>query len=162
MSHQRSSVIKNPKVKIDLWDNSSDSEGINLVATSIAGPSSMKFTSITRFAPPLASSLLAFALCVIALPALAEPDFLAGDMGLASSTPGNSMIDSSSINNDVQPPKITPAQAADLVRRSTGGQVMSVNSQRTETGIVYGVKVLNSGRMKVVHVDGQTGQIVNQ
>ena len=121
----------------------------------------MKFTSITRFAPPLASTLLAFVL-IAAQPAVAEPDFLDGDMGLASSSPGNSMIDSSSIISEAQPPTITPAQAADLVRRATGGQVMSVNSQQTETGVVYGVKVLNSGRMKVVRVDGQTGQIVSQ
>lgn len=122
----------------------------------------MKFTSITRFAPSLASSLLAFVLITSQHAVVAEPDFLDGEMGLASSSPANSMIDSSSINNEVQPPKITPAQAADLVRRATGGQVMSVNSQQTETGVVYGVKVLNSGRMKVVRVDGQTGQIVNQ
>ncbi|PUA28847.1 MAG: hypothetical protein B0W54_10550 [Cellvibrio sp. 79] len=154
-------MIKNRNGEIDLCSNSGDSECINLVATSIAGPSSMKFTLITQFVPPLASTLLAFALVTVQ-PASAEPDFLDGDMGLASSTPGNSMIDSSSINNDTQPPKITPAQAADLVRRSTGGQVMGVNSQHTETGVIYGVKVLNSGRMKVVRVDGQTGQIISQ
>jgi hypothetical protein len=122
----------------------------------------MKFTPpITRFAPPLASALLACALAFVQ-PALADPDFLDGDMGLPSSTPGNSMIDSGSINSEPQSPKITPAQAADLVRRSTGGQVMSVNSQQTDSGVVYGVKVLNSGRMKVIRVDGQTGQIISQ
>lgn len=121
----------------------------------------MKFTSITRLTPPLASTLLALVL-IAGQPVFAEPDLLSGDMGLPSSSPGNSMIDSGNINNEPQPPKITPAQAADLVRRATGGQVMSVNSQQTEHGVVYGVKVLNSGRMKIVRVDGQTGQIVNQ
>lgn len=161
MAHKEPSASKNPKVKIDLWDNSGDSEGVHLVATSIAGPSSMKFTPITQFIPSLASVVLAFALIAAPL-ASADPDFLDGDMGLPSSSPANSMIDSSSINNEAQPPKITPAQAADLVRRATGGQVMSVNSQHTETGVIYGVKVLNSGRMKVVRVDGQTGEIVSQ
>lgn len=108
-----------------------------------------------------ASGLLA-ALLFITLPASAEPNLLDGDMGLpATSSPGNSMIDSNNINTEPPAPKITPAQAADLVRRSTGGQVMSVNSQHTDSGVIYGVKVLNSGRMKVVRVDGQTGQIIN-
>ncbi len=120
----------------------------------------MKFTPITRFIPSLASTLLALVL-MAALPGNAEPDLLDGDMGLQSSSPGNNMIDSDSINSAPLPPKITPAQAADLVRRSTGGQVMSINSQQTENGVVYGVKVLNSGRMRVVRVDGQTGQILN-
>ncbi|WP_039914939.1 PepSY domain-containing protein [Cellvibrio mixtus] len=120
----------------------------------------MKFTPITRFIPPLASTLLALAL-MATLPAIAEPDLLDGDMGLQSSSPGNGMIDSGNINSEPAPPKITPAQAADLVRRATGGQVMSINSQQTETGVIYGVKVLNSGRMRVVRVDGQTGQILN-
>ena len=121
----------------------------------------MKFTPVTQVIPSLANAVLVFAL-LAAPSASADPDFLDGDMGLPSSSPANSMIDSSSINNAPQPPRITPAQAADLVRRSTGGQVMSVNSQQTETGVVYGVKVLNSGRMKVVRVDGQTGEIVSQ
>lgn len=122
----------------------------------------MKFTLITRLIPPpLASTLLALTL-LTALPGIAEPDLLNGDMGLpATSSPGNSMIDSGSINSEPAPPQITPAQAADLVRRTTGGQVMSVNSQQTDTGVVYGVKVLNSGRMKIIRVDGQTGQIIN-
>jgi hypothetical protein len=112
-----------------------------------------------------ASGLLA-SLLFISLSACAESDLLGGDMGLSTSSPANGMIDSSRINNDdiptePPPPQITPAQAAELVRRSTGGQVMSVNSQQTDSGVVYGVKVLNSGRMKVVRVDGQTGQIIN-
>lgn len=79
----------------------------------------------------------------------------------AASSPGNSMIDSDSINHAPPPtPKITPAQAADLVRRSTGGQVMNVNTEQTEAGLIYGVKVLNSGRMRVIRVDSQTGKIL--
>lgn len=120
---------------------------------------------ITSLRTCAASGLLA-TLLLGALPAAAEPDLLGGDMGISTSTPTNDMIDSRRIDNDPipsdpPPPQITPAQAAELVRRSTGGQVMSVNSQQTENGVVYGVKVLNSGRMKVVRVHGQTGQIIN-
>ncbi len=156
-----------PKGQIDLWGNSSDSEGINLVGSSIAGPSSMKslIHHLVSLRSCTARGLLA-SLLLISLPACAESDLLGGDMGLSTSSPANGMIDSSRINNDdtptePPPPQITPAQAAELVRRSTGGQVMSVNSQQTGSGVVYGVKVLNSGRMKVVRVDGQTGQIIN-
>lgn len=109
---------------------------------------------------PMASGLLAIAL-LVALPARGEPDLLDGDMGLSTSTPGHNLIDGGSIGTEPPPPKITPAQAAELVRRSTGGQVMGVNRLRTDAGVVYGVKVLNSGRMRVVRVDGQTGQIMS-
>ena len=109
---------------------------------------------------PMASGLLAIAL-LAALSARAEPDLLEGDMGLPASTPGHNMIDGGSIDTEPPAPKITPAQAAALVRRSTGGQVMGVNRLRTDTGVVYGVKVLNSGRMRIVRVDGQTGQIMS-
>lgn len=94
----------------------------------------------------------------------AEPDLLGGDLSLPQSSLGNSLIDDDAINTD--PPataaQITPAEAADLVRRHTGGQVMSVNSLRTDTGVIYGVKVLKSGRMRVVRVDGQSGKILPQ
>lgn len=123
----------------------------------------MKFAFETRFIPSLASALLAMVL-LSAFPVVAEPDLLSGDMGLPSSSTGNNLIDNSGTGDSTPPPpppKITPAQAADLVRRSTGGQVMSVNSQQTEAGVVYGVKVLNSGRMRVVRVNGHTGQIIN-
>jgi uncharacterized membrane protein YkoI len=38
---------------------------------------------------------------------------------------------------------------------------MSVNTQQDDTRVVYGVKVLNAGRMRVINVDGQTGQLLN-
>lgn len=97
--------------------------------------------------------------------ASAEPDLLGGDLNLPQSSLGNTLIDDSTINTDTPSTsaQITPAQAADLVRRHTGGQIMSVNSLRTETGVIYGVKVLhNSGRMRVMRVDGQTGKILPQ
>ncbi|AQT62066.1 hypothetical protein CBP51_06230 [Cellvibrio mixtus] len=96
------------------------------------------------------------------LVAFADPSLLDGDMGMPSSAPDNSLIDSKSISADPVQPKLSPAQAAALVRAKVGGQVMSVNSQRSESGVIYGVKVLNDGRMRVINVDGQTGQLLNQ
>lgn len=94
----------------------------------------------------------------------AEPDLLGGDLNLPQSSLGNSLIGDDAINTDTPATaaQITPAEAADLVRRHTGGQVMSVNSLRTDTGVIYGVKVLKSGRMRVVRVDGQSGKILPQ
>lgn len=113
---------------------------------------------LKAFRASLLSLLLTFSSC-----SLANPDLLEGDMGLASSTAGTHLIDSESINSDAPPsPKLSPAQAASLVRAKVGGQVMSVNSQQGESGVIYGVKVLNGGRMRVINVDGQTGQLLNQ
>lgn len=111
-------------------------------------------TSVTH-ADPLLDSALADG-------NLVDDNLGDSSLGLpAASSPGNSMIDSDSINHAPPPtPKITPAQAADLVRRSTGGQVMNVNTEQTEAGLIYGVKVLNSGRMRVIRVDSQTGKIL--
>ena len=58
-------------------------------------------------------------------------------------------------------PRLSPADAANLVREKTGGQVMSVSTRRNPSGTIYGVKILNSGRMRVILVDGQTGQLLN-
>ncbi|HTF97914.1 MAG TPA: PepSY domain-containing protein [Cellvibrio sp.] len=123
-------------------------------------------TSISQ--PPVQTPPREFSVaCLLLISILLSPpftnanDLLDGGMGLPETNSGNNMIDSSAISNEPAPPTITPAQAADLVRRTTGGQVMSVNSQRTESGVVYGVKVLNSGRMRVIRVDGQTGRIIN-
>ncbi len=121
---------------------------------------------LSHLTPCTAGCLLVTTLFLFALPSSAEPDLLSGDLGLSTSSPANSLIDPSRANEDMPDtdsalPHVSPAQAADLVRRSTGGQVMSVNSHQTENGMVYRVKVLNSGRMKIVRVDGQTGQIVN-
>lgn len=104
-------------------------------------------------------------LILISLPGLAEPDLLGGDLGLPSST-SDHLHDKSLINPDnIKPtptePRFTPAEAAELVRNKVGGQVMSVNTLHNDDGVVYGVKVLNAGRMRVINVDGQTGQLLN-
>lgn len=112
----------------------------------------------------LLAAFLLLPVLLIPLAAHADPDLLGGDMGLSTSKPPvNKMLDDttgSSANAEPPAPKISPAQAAERVRRATGGQVMGVNSLRTEAGLVYGVKVLNAGRMRVVRVDSQTGQIL--
>lgn len=110
----------------------------------------------------LTQCILAASLALASSQALADPSLLGGDMGLTSSAPSNSLIDNQSLPDEPAPPKFSPAQAAALVRTKVGGQVMSVNSQRGESGVIYGVKVLNGGRMRVINVDGQTGQLLNQ
>lgn len=110
----------------------------------------------------LTQCILAASLALASSQALADPSLLEGDMGLTSSAPSNSLIDNQSLPDEPAPPKFSPAQAAALVRTKVGGQVMSVNSQRGESGVIYGVKVLNGGRMRVINVDGQTGQLLNQ
>jgi uncharacterized membrane protein YkoI len=89
----------------------------------------------------------------------AEPEFLNSDINSSEST-SQTLVEPTP-KNEVVLPRISPAEAAELVRRKTGGQVMSVNTQQRSTGIVYGVKVLNAGRMKIIHVDGQTGNFTN-
>ncbi len=88
-------------------------------------------------------------------------DLLGGDMGLPSSAADNSLIDTDTIAPTAAEPSISPAEAAELVRSNLGGQVMSVNTQQADSGVIYGVKVLNAGRMRVINVDGQTGQLLN-
>lgn len=92
---------------------------------------------------------------------LAEPDLLGGDIGLPSSAADNSLIDPDTIAPPAAP-NISPADAADLVRNKVGGQVMSVKTQRSDAGVIYAVKVLNAGRMRVIRVDGQSGRLLNQ
>lgn len=87
-------------------------------------------------------------------------DLFGNSLKLPSSDADNSLIDTNTI--DIPEPEISPAEAAEVVRKKIGGQVMSVNTQRRETGVVYGVKVLNDGRMRVIHVDGNTGHLLNQ
>lgn len=91
---------------------------------------------------------------------LKSGDLISGDLGVPSSDADNSLIDPDSIKS-TPAPALSPAEAAELVRNKVGGQVMSVNTQHNEKGVVYGVKVLNAGRMRIINVDGQTGQLLN-
>lgn len=88
-------------------------------------------------------------------------DLLGGDLGLPGQSSSNNLIAPPPIAEDEPPePRLSPADAANLVRQQTGGQVMSVSTKRLQSGTIYGVKILNSGRMRVVHVDGQTGELI--
>jgi hypothetical protein len=91
-------------------------------------------------------------------------DLLKGDLGFPSQStgPSNSLIAPPVAESEDEPPepKLTPADAANLVRQQTGGQIMSVTTKQLQSGTIYGVKILNSGRMRVVHVDGQTGELI--
>lgn len=88
-------------------------------------------------------------------------DLIGGDIGLPSSEADNNLIDTNTIAPTAVEPNLSPAEAAELVRNKVGGQVMSVNTQQDADGVTYGVKVLNAGRMRVINVDGQTGQLLN-
>lgn len=106
--------------------------------------------------------ILLVTLLLACQPGLARTnDLLGGDMGLPSSATDNSLIDTDTIAPTAAEPSISPAEAAELVRSNLGGQVMSVNTQQADSGVIYGVKVLNAGRMRVINVDGQTGQLLN-
>lgn len=58
--------------------------------------------------------------------------------------------------------RISASQAAAIVQQRYGGKVMNVSTRQTNNGVVYGVKILqNSGHMRTVNVDGQSGAILN-
>lgn len=92
-------------------------------------------------------------------------ELLQGDLGTPASAPGNQFLapPSSEAAETPEPPapRLSPADAARLVRTQTGGQVMSVSTLRSDTGTVYRVKILNAGRMRIVQVDGQTGELLS-
>ncbi len=55
---------------------------------------------------------------------------------------------------------ISRDQAAATARSATGGRVLSVDSQQRRGRLVYRVKVLlKGGRVRVVNVDGQSGEL---
>ena len=110
----------------------------------------------------LAISVCLLTVLLVSQPGMAEPDLIGSDMGISSSASGNNLFESNEDDTpSPPPPKLSPAEAADLVRRKVGGQVMSVSTQQNDSGVVYGVKVLSAGRMRVIRVDGQNGQLLN-
>jgi uncharacterized membrane protein YkoI len=106
--------------------------------------------------PRLQLLSILLALVLTSQHSIAQPEFM--DATMASSTPDKSQA---LVEPAPAKPRISAAQAAELVRRETGGQIMSVSTRQGANGTIYGVKVLNSGRMKVIQVDGQTGQLLN-
>jgi|GEM_PF-3041227 len=123
-------------------------------------------SSATRVPEFLLAALLLSALLLTSQHGIAQSNFnngdlIAGDIGTQSSAADNNLIDPNTVAKP-PPPRVSPAEAAELVRSKVGGQVMSVNTQHYDTGVIYGVKVLNAGRMRVINVDGQTGRLLNQ
>lgn len=88
-------------------------------------------------------------------------DLLQGDLGLPDQGQSNNLVPPPVAEDEPPAPRLSPADAANLVHQRTGGQVMSVSTRQAKSGTVYGVKILNSGRMRVVHVDGNTGDMLN-
>lgn len=111
--------------------------------------------------PGLARVLLILLATLTCQPSVAGPDLLSGDLGLHSSESNNSLINPDTIKSTPEEPALSPAEAAELVRNKIGGQVMSVSTRHNDDRVIYGVKVLNAGRMRVINVDGQTGQLLN-
>jgi len=57
--------------------------------------------------------------------------------------------------------RIGAARAAAIVRRATGGEVLSVAEQTVRGRAVYRVKVLlGGGRVRVLMVDAETGRML--
>jgi uncharacterized membrane protein YkoI len=57
----------------------------------------------------------------------------------------------------IAPPSLSQADAANIVRNKTGGQVMAVQPRVVNGRTHYAVKVLSEGRMRTIHVDGDSG-----
>jgi uncharacterized membrane protein YkoI len=55
---------------------------------------------------------------------------------------------------------IGPDQAAAIVRDSTGGRVLGVRPVERNGRVIYRVKVLKNGRVRIYHVDGSSGNIL--
>ena len=55
---------------------------------------------------------------------------------------------------------ISRDQAAETARSATGGRVLSVEAEQRRGRLIYRVKLLlKGGRVRVVNVDGQTGEL---
>jgi hypothetical protein len=55
---------------------------------------------------------------------------------------------------------IGPDQAAAIVRDLTGGRVLGVRAVERKGRLVYRVKVLKDGHVRIYHVDGSSGNIL--
>lgn len=55
---------------------------------------------------------------------------------------------------------IGPDQAAAIVRERTGGRVLGVRAVSRDGRVVYQVKVLKDGHVRIYHVDGASGNIL--
>lgn len=105
------------------------------------------------------SLLLLWSLCSTAEPSLDNalaPHSAGNTQKLLPDAPRASAAPSKAIA-----PRLSQADAAQLAREHTGGQVMSVSTSQQDSQIIYGVKVLNAGHMRVVNIDANSGEILN-
>lgn len=56
-------------------------------------------------------------------------------------------------------PRLSQADAANIVRKLNQGQVMAVQPRTSGSKTHYAVKVLHQGRMRTILVDGDTGTL---
>src|SRR5688572_28841384 len=116
--------------------------------------------TLSRFTRAFCLPLFTIVGMVLCSPTQAD-ELFQGDLGLPDQGQSNTLIAPPVAEDEPLEPQLTPADAANLVRQQTGGQVMSVSTKQRQSGTIYGVKILNSGRMRVVLVDGQTGELIN-
>lgn len=57
-------------------------------------------------------------------------------------------------------PEIGPDEAAAIVRSRTGGKVLSVRTAQRGGSVVYRVKVLKGGYVRIYQVDARSGSIL--
>lgn len=90
----------------------------------------------------LASALLCAAALLSAAPALAghAPPWLSREVKLAAD--------------------IGPDQAAAIVRDRTGGRVLGVRAVNRDGRVIYQVKVLKNGHVRIYNVDGNSGNVL--
>lgn len=55
--------------------------------------------------------------------------------------------------------RVSRDQAADMVRRRTGGKVIGASTQRSGDRVTYRIKVLVDGNVRTYSVDGTSGSI---
>ncbi len=90
-----------------------------------------------------------------------EPNHKADSKNQQSSEPISEAPSTTNELNDLPPPTISNAEAAQRALRSTQGQVMNVKLYYEEELPRYAVKLLQkNGRMKTIIVDGLNGDLI--
>lgn len=60
-------------------------------------------------------------------------------------------------------PRISAGQAASIVQRRYGGQVVDVDMRQSGGRVIYRVRILqDDGRIRTVRVNGETGEIMGR
>lgn len=95
-------------------------------------------------------------LCLIASPlAWAAPGGALGSGFAQSAGPGNQSAQRTADKAQQAAPNVAPAEAARRASREYGGRVLNVVLEDGPGGPYYRVKLLNGGRVRVVHVEAR-------